>query len=117
MFNDHIAREHKFQCNKCWRKFAEEDKLEFHIVGIHELICQECDALFKDRFQLKYHNDKYHESSLEPTAAAVGYKCEDEVDSKASVGKEHTSALFDEPMLSMGSNEVCSVWKRRSTNL
>ena len=108
VFNDHIAREHMFQCNKCWHKFVEEDKLEFHFVEMRcELICEECGALFKDRFQLKHHNDKYHASSLEPTAAAVGYKCEDEVDSKASVGKEHTrdSALFDEPTLSFKSNE------------
>ena len=55
---------------------------------------------------MKYHKEKYHESSLNPPATTVGVKC-DEVDSKASLGKEQTrdSALLDEPMLSNGSNE------------
>ena len=55
---------------------------------------------------MEYHKDKYHESSFNPPVAAVGDKC-DEVDSKASVGKEQTrnSELLDEPMLTNGSNE------------
>ena len=94
VFNDHIAQEHKFQCNKCWRKFAEKDELELHnvemICDLDLRLCEECHDIFEDKFQLKDNKDKYHESSLEPPAAADGDKCEDEVDSKASVEKDHT---------------------------
>ena len=59
---------------------------------------------------MRYHKNKHHASILNPPTAAVGDKC-DEVDSKASIGKEQTrnsreqNALFDEPMLRNGSIE------------
>ena len=95
--------------------------MKYHIVRGHKFTCEKCNATVVDEFHLEFHKEKYHESRLNPPAATVGDKCEDEVDSKASVGKEHTkdSALFDEPMLFMGSNEEIfpiSVL-RRSTNI
>ena len=106
-FSDHIAREQKFQCNKCGYKFAEENSLEDHIFEGHEFTCEDCNATFGNDFHFEYHKYKYHESSLQPPAVPVDDKCEDEGDSKSSVGKEPTkdSAQFDEPMLSYGSNE------------
>ena len=74
--------------------------MKYHIVRGHKFTCEKCNATVVDEFHLEFHKEKYHESRLNPPAAAVGDKC-DEVDSKPSLGKEQTrnSALFDEPML------------------
>ena len=63
----------------------------------HETTCEICSCIFGDELYFKYHKEEYHGLSLKQPAAADGDRGEEEVDSKASTGKEHTKdgALFD----------------------
>ena len=84
-------------CKDCVQIFKCDDDFVSHMSLQHYITCEICSCIFGDELYFKYHKEEYHGSSLKPPAAADGDKCEEEVDSKASTGKEHTKdgALFD----------------------
>ena len=71
-FSDHIT--HKFQCDECGLKFAEESSSENHIVEGHEVTCEDCNTIFGNDSHFEYHKYKHHEPSLKPPAIAADDK-------------------------------------------
>ena len=82
--------EQVISCKLCVQIFKFDDDYVSHTSLQHNIGCEFCSIIFGTEFGFKYHKEEYHGSSLKPPAAADGDKREEEVDSKASTGKEHT---------------------------
>ena len=110
----HRSLQHTYKCYECFRKFSFEPRWRRHMAQEYKFPCDECGLKFIDKsiavchksgVQCVVHKSKRHASSLNPSAAAVGNKC-DEVDSKteAYVEKEEArnssvqNAILDEPI-------------------
>ena len=67
VFTTHTTKHHRFNCNKCPKKFIYRQRLSYHINGEHEkkYVCSECDNSFSNKKLFKQHK-KLHLDNNKP---------------------------------------------------
>ena len=69
MLRGHKELPHDYPCDVCNPKLIQEDTLGRHRRMQRKFPCDECWLKFLFESNLKYHKNRYHASSLNPSAA------------------------------------------------